>query len=125
MQKFIYLFLVTVLASCASVKPTQVAITPVGEWDYAITGTPNGDYSGVLVITEKETVLSAVMKTTQGELALNTISFDKTENIVTGTFNFQGMNLDLRANITGEKMDGTISTSGYAFPFNATRKIKS
>jgi hypothetical protein len=125
MQKFIYLLFVIALASCATVKTKQVAITPVGDWDYAITGTPNGDYSGVLVITEKESILSAAMKNSEGELPFNKMSFDKATNIVTGTFSFQGMDLDFSATLAGEKMAGTISTGGYAFPFNATRKAKS
>ncbi len=125
MQKFIYLFLVLVLASCATVKTKQVTVTPVGDWDYTITGTPNGDYAGVLSIVEKESVLAAAMKTNEGELAFNNMSFDKATNIVTGNFNYQGTDLVFNATLAGEAMTGTIAAGGYGFPFKATRKAKS
>lgn len=124
MQKFIYLFLVLVMASCATVKTKKVVITPVGDWDYTITGTPNGDYAGVLSIVEKESVLSAVMKTNEGELPFNSAGFDKVTNIVTGKFTYQGTDLVFNATLAGEEMTGTISTGGYGFPFKATRKAK-
>lgn len=124
MQKFTYLFLVLVLASCATVKTKQVVVTPVGDWDYTITGTPNGDYAGVMAITEKENVLAAVMKTSEGELPFNNMSFEKATNIVTGNFNYKGTDLVFNATLTGEAMTGTISAGGYGFPFKGTRKAK-
>ena len=40
MQKFIYLFTLIMLTSCATVKTKKIAVTPVGDWDYTLTGTP-------------------------------------------------------------------------------------
>ena len=125
MQKFIYLFVMIGLASCATVKTKQVVVTPVGDWDYTITGTPNGDYAGVLSFVEKEKVLSAAMKSNEGEIPFTNVTFDKTTNIVTGNFNYQGTDLVFNATMAGESMTGTISTGGYGFPFKATRKAKS
>jgi len=124
MQKFIYLFFVIVLASCATVKTKQVVITPVGDWDYTITGTPNGDYAGVLSIVEKESALTATLKSNEGELPFTNFSFDKATNIAAGNFNFQGTDLTFNATLAGEALNGNISTSGMAFPFKATRKVK-
>ena len=124
MQKFTYLFLVLVLASCATVKTKKVAITPVGDWDYTITGTPNGDYAGVMTISEKENVFAAVMKTSEGELVFKNINFDKATNIVTGSFTYQGTDLAFNATLAGEALTGTISAEGYGFPFKGTRKPK-
>ncbi|HOX81604.1 MAG TPA: hypothetical protein PLJ60_03200 [Chryseolinea sp.] len=125
MKKIVFLFLVITLASCATVKTKQVAITPVGDWDYTITGTPNGDYAGVLSVAEKESALSATMKSGEGEIPFTNFSFDKTTNIAAGNFNFQGTDLVFNATVVGETMTGTIATGGYGFPFKATRKAKS
>jgi type 1 fimbria pilin len=120
MQKIIYLALV--LASCATVKSKKVIVTPVGNWDYTITGTPNGDYAGVMTISEKENIFAAVMKTNEGELVFTSVHFDKTTNTVTGNFNYQGSVLDFNATLAGEALTGTISAGGYGFPFKGIRK---
>src|SRR5689334_18672390 len=122
MQKFMCLFFVVILSSCATVKTNTVVITPVGDWDYTITGTPNGDYAGVLSVVQKDTGLAASMKSTEGELPFNNFSFDKTTNIAAGNFNFQGTDLVFNATLAGESLTGTISAGGYGFPFKATRK---
>ncbi len=124
MKKFIYLLLVIALPSCATVKTKQVAVTPVGDWDYTVTGTPSGDYAGVLSVVEKEGALTASMKTSAGELPFTNFSFDKTTNIAAGNFSFQGTDLVFIATLAGETMTGTISAGDYGFPFKATRKPK-
>lgn len=124
MKKFVYFFFVLLLASCATVKTKKIVVTPVGDWDYTITGTPNGDYAGVMTITEKENVFAAVMKTSEGELAFTNMNFDKATNIVTGNFSYQGTDLAFNATLAGEALTGTISAGGYGFPFKGTRKAK-
>lgn len=124
MQKFTYLLFVFVLASCATVKTKQVAITPAGEWDYTITGTPNGDYAGIFSVGEKENVFTAAMKSNEGELPFTNVAFDKATNILTGNFSYQGTDLVFSAALAGETLTGTVSTGGYGFPFKATRKPK-
>lgn len=124
MQKFIYLFLMLVMASCATVKTKKVVVTPAGDWDYTITGTPSGDYAGVMTISEKENVFAAVMKTSEGELAFTSMNFDKATNIVTGNFSYQGTDLAFNATLAGKALTGTISAGGYGFPFKGIRKAK-
>jgi len=124
MQKIVFLFFVLVLASCATVKTKQVVITPAGDWDYTITGTPNGDYAGLLAVAEKEKVFTAAMKSNDGELPFTNVAFDKATNILTGNFNYQGTDLVFSATLAGETLTGTISAGGYGFPFKATRKPK-
>jgi hypothetical protein len=124
MQKIVFVFLVLVLASCATVKTKQVVITPAGDWDYTITGTPNGDYAGLLAVVEKEKVLSAAMKSNDGELPFTNVVFDKATNILTGKFSYQGTDLVFSATLAGETLTGTVSAGDYGFPFKATRKPK-
>jgi hypothetical protein len=125
MQKLIFLFAILVVSSCATVKTSQVSVTPVGDWDYTITGTPNGDYAGVLSIVDKDGGLAASMKSNEGELPFTNFSFDKATNIAVGNFSFQGTDLVFNATLAGESMTGTISAGGFGFPFKATRKAKS
>ena len=124
MQKFIYLFTLIMLTSCATVKTKKIAVTPVGDWDYTLTGTPSGDYSGILSIIEKEKVLAATIKSSEGELPLTNVNFDKATSVITGNLNYQGTILALNATLSGESLAGTISSGGSEFPFKATRKAK-
>ena len=124
MQKIVFVFLVLVLASCATVKTKQVVITPAGDWDYTITGTPNGDYAGILSVGEKENVFTAAMKSNDGDLPFTNVNFDKATNIITGNFTYQGTELVFSATLAGETLTGAVSAGGYGFPFKATRKPK-
>ena len=107
------------LASCASTRLMQV---PVGSWDYSITGTPNGNYSGVLIITLVDGKYSGLLKSQEGEIALNDPSYDKASKKFTGNFSYQGTPISFESITTGDAMTGSLSAGGSNFPFKATKK---
>jgi hypothetical protein len=116
MKKLFYLAIVFCAFSCASVSP-------VGTWNYSITGTPQGDYSGVLNVTKADKKnYSAVMKSDAGDLKFNKFSFDGKTKKSTGDFDYQGMNVWFDTALKENEMTGNVSVQGMNFPFKATRK---
>lgn len=117
MRKVALILVSVLMASCASVSPV------VGDWDYKITGTPQGDYSGVLVITkgDKKT-LNAVMKSNGSDLPFNQFQFDSKTKKSSGNFYYQAMSISFNASVNSTTMDGSISVENMNFPFTAVRK---
>jgi hypothetical protein len=117
----IYLFVALVLASCASTKTTS-KITPVGDWDYMITGTPEGDFKGVLNVTAAGTGYAAKMLSAAGEAPLQKFAYDPTTKKVTGAVPYNEFMVDMDATVAADEMTGSMSAGGMSFPFKATRK---
>lgn len=106
------------MVSCSS-------LSPVGNWDYKITGTPQGDYGGELIVTKKDkTTLTAVMKSNGNDLPFNHFVFDSKTKKSGGDFNYQGMGINFDATVSEKEMIGNISVDEMSFPFKATRKKK-
>ena len=116
MKKLIISFLfVALLSSCAS-------MVPAGNWDYAVTGTPQGDYAGVLTVTKLKEGYEAKMTGETGEIKFDKFSYDKKTKKTTGRFYFSGVDIDFAAFVETDKMKGSMATGGTEFPFAATRK---
>ncbi len=106
------------MASCASKVPLAV-----GDWEYKITGTPQGDYAGVLTVSKKDKkTLNAVMKSNGSDLPFNQFQFDPKTKKSTGKFDYQGTPIEFNAKVTETAMEGTVSAENMNFPFTAVRK---
>jgi len=103
------------LAGCASVSP-------VGTWNYTISGTPQGDFTGTMVVAKKDAGYAASLKAPDSEMAFEQFTFDKKAGRSAGSFNYQNMGVNFDAGVTKEAMDGSVSVQGMSFPFKATRK---
>ncbi|NJM24881.1 MAG: hypothetical protein HC859_04540 [Bacteroidia bacterium] len=123
MKRSIYytLLLCVLLSACATVKTAKIP-GPEGEWDYAITGTPNGDYSGVMAITNANNALAGVLRTSDGDAPLNNLVYKAEEKKLEGEFDYNGMTVVLSGIVEGDAFKGTVSTGGYEFPMTAARK---
>ena len=118
MKNLAVVLISVLMTSCASKVPLAV-----GNWDYKITGTPQGDYAGVLTISMKDKkTLDAVMKANGGDLLFNQFQYDPKTKKSTGRFDYQGMPVDFNATVTETTMNGNISVENMTFPFTATRK---
>jgi hypothetical protein len=120
MKKILVLFIALVMVSCASTK--KMAMVPVGNWDYTITGTPNGDFSGVLMVTMDGENYMAILKSEVGEIKFDQTKFDQATKKLTGSFDFQGTPIDFESTTEGDVMKGWVSAGGGSWPFNGTRK---
>jgi hypothetical protein len=115
MKKIAVLLAGIALAGCAS-------LSPVGNWNYTISGTPQGDFAGVMAVAKKDAGFTATMKTSDGEMAFEQFTFDKKTAKSAGNFYYQSMNVNFDAAVTKEAMDGTVSVQGMSFTFKAARK---
>ncbi|NOT74782.1 MAG: hypothetical protein HOP08_07620 [Cyclobacteriaceae bacterium] len=95
---------------------------PIGSWNYSVTGTPQGDYKGVMTIMKTDKGYAAKLVGDTGEVPFNTFSYASKTKTATGTFDFSGVNLDFNSKVDKDAMKGSLSTSGMEFPFVATRK---
>ena len=116
MKKLAFAFIVSFLVSaCAAVGPT-------GSWDYTVTGTPQGDFKGELIVTKNETGYTAKLSSKDGEIPFNSFTYDKKGKKSAGTFDFSGTAVDFKAGVEKEQMKGTMNAGGMEFPFTATKK---
>jgi hypothetical protein len=114
-------FVLALLASCATVKTAKTPV-PDGDWAYKITGTPQGDYEGVLTLTKTGDTYGGQMTSSEGTIALSSVTYSKEEKKITATFDYSGMPVTLTAVLADNQLTGTVATSGYEFPLSATRK---
>jgi len=122
MKKFIAFIFTIALVSCASVKTSKVEVTPVGNWDYSITGTPEGDFNGGMTISVQDNNYSASMNTRGSELNIDKFFWNKETSKIGGQFNYSGYLVYFDATLSGEELTGNMSVEGQSFPFKATRK---
>lgn len=114
MKKLIFLFVTIAAVGCAS-------LSPVGTWNYTISGTPQGDFTGAMEVTKQEAGYAATLKTTDGEMKFEQFTFDKKTAKSAGTFYYQSMGVNFDAAVTKATMEGSVSVQGMSFPFKAAR----
>jgi hypothetical protein len=122
MKKLLIVFVAFVLASCATTKTSKVEITPEGNWDYSITGTPEGDFNGVMNVTTLDKTYSAKLNASGSELPIENFAYEKESKKVTGELYYSGTPVAFDAILSGDEMTGSMSAGGMSFPFKATRK---
>lgn len=122
MKNLIFIFVALIIASCSATKTSKVVITPAGDWDYKIVGTPEGDFSGVMTITTLDKAYRAKMSASGSELTINNFTFDEANKKVAGDLDYSGTTVLFDALLNGEEMVGNMSAGGMNFPFKATRK---
>ena len=120
MKKVIYLVGVLLIVSCASTK--QLTSLPVGQWDFTITGTPNGDFTGVFLVVMEGEKYSASLKTQGSELKFDQTLFDQKTKKLTGSFYYESNLVDFESTTEEDSMKGWVSAGGGSWPFQATRK---
>lgn len=122
MKKLVVFFIAVIaLASCTTTKSSKV-ITPAGTWDYTITGTPEGDFFGAMIITSQDKMFSAKMNSQGSEIVIDKFTWDATTQKVGGVFDYSGYPVLFEATLAGEELTGTMAVEDSAFPFKATRK---
>ncbi|MBS1976070.1 MAG: hypothetical protein JST46_01790 [Bacteroidetes bacterium] len=116
-------FISTVSIIALFLSATSCAVNKAaGSWDYSVTGTPQGDYSGVMVITQDKTGYAGKLTGQTGEIPFDKVSYDKKQGKLSGNFYFSGYPLSLTATVIKDAMKGSISTGDMEFPLTANRK---
>ncbi len=118
---FYFILSLLIFSSCASTK-TSKAPSPTGMWDYSITGTPEGDFNGVMTINEVDKMHTAKLALNGGELTIEKFIYNKENKKMSGEFDYQGTPVYFDAVLIENDIDGGVAAGGMTFPFKATRK---
>lgn len=116
MKKYFLLLFVAVIGyGCAS-------YSPAGNWDYLVTGTPNGDVPGTMVLIETDGVFSGKFVSDLGDLELENLNYSEEEGL-SATFYYQGIEFALTGAFMEEEFTGTVDGGPQvgAFPMTAER----
>lgn len=126
MKKYLFVFGVFLLISaCSTTKSTSSAkapVTPAGDWEYTITETPQGDYSGIMNIVQQDKAFKATLNSNGEALPFESFTWDEPTKKVGGEFYYSGMTIVFDGTMAEEEMTGTMSAGGMVFPFKASRK---
>ena len=122
MKKVLILLVLAFVAySCASTKKSAKAVDiSLGAWDYVVSGTPEGEVTGVMTLTKEGEVYAGNLATSQGSLPLENITV--TDNNLKCTFNYMGYNVDVTGLFEGDAFTGKCTVEYNDFPMKATRK---
>lgn len=123
MKKLALLAIIALMASCAGSKKT--VYSPVGAWDYVVQGTPNGDASGIMTLTQTEDGMKGTfMSSEYGETTLENLVYTAETKEITCNFYLSGIDLSLAGTFTEENFSGTIDAGGNgSFPMTGNRKV--
>jgi len=106
-------------AGCAGSKASKEAAY-LGDWEYLVKDTPNGDVNGVMTISKEGEIFKGVLTSDMGEIALENLSI--VEDKLSAQFDIQGMTLDMNGTFEGPQFTGTIGLDYNTFPMTATKK---
>jgi hypothetical protein len=121
-MKKVFIFMLAFLAACVSTKTSKTVITPVGEWEYLITGTPEGDFKGILNIVKESDKFMAKLSANGYDLPIDNFTWNADTKKVNGELDYSGTAVLFDAVLNGDELLGDMSAGGMSFPFRATRK---
>jgi hypothetical protein len=123
MKNLLFVLAAFLIVSCATTKTSKVAeVTPAGDWDYKITGTPEGDFEGVMNIVDANNTYTVKLNAGGNELPIEKFTYNKDTKKVAGELYYSGTSVLFDAVMNGDEMVGDMSAGGMSFPFKATRK---
>ncbi len=122
MKNLIFVFVALLSISCTSTKTSKGVITPSGNWDFTVTGTPDGNFTGLMSIVSENNLYSAKLTASGSEIIIYKFTWDEPTKKVGGEFNYSGYTVLLNAAMAEEEITGIMSAEGMNFPFKATKK---
>ncbi len=104
-------------ACAASKKAVDVSI---GEWEYVIKDTPEGDVSGTMVIGKDGDSYTGKFVSDIGELPLQNLTIQ--DGQLNGMFEYTGYEIGVEGKFEGDSFTGKCVVEYMEFPMTATRK---
>lgn len=120
--------LVTLMGCSASKKAGRVPkenksvsyTAYTGTWPFVVTGTPEGDTKGDMIISAEGGALKGVISAGGGQVDIENLKIEN--NVLTGVFNYNGMSVNMIGTFNGSSYEGKVEAQGYAFPMTAAKK---
>lgn len=92
----------------------------VGEWEYIVSDLPDGDETGILVISKIDGVYKGLIQSSQGDIKINELKIENGN--LSGSYNDMENDISISAKIEGDSLSGNLGAEGYEFPVKATKK---
>lgn len=121
-KKMVYILAISMLwlwSGCATTNTTSEA-KYLGDWEFLVRNTPNGDVSGIMTVTRENDGFNAVLKSDMGDMPIENLSI--AEDKLTGSFVVQDMMLDIKGDFKGNAFSGIITMDYNEFPVEMTKK---
>ncbi|MBX2957831.1 MAG: hypothetical protein KF846_16820 [Cyclobacteriaceae bacterium] len=126
MRKIFLFFMATILlAACSSTQKTTTAKkapTPEGQWEYSITDTPEGNFSGIMTVSKNGENYTASLNANGNDLPFESFNWNEDEKKATGELYYSGTSVQFQAAMNEDQMEGGLAAMGMVFPFKAMRK---
>jgi len=111
---------ILIFSGCSASKKTAGAGVE-GTWEYLVTGAPQGDIKGNMMITKAGSIYKGTLSMTDGnQTEISGLTIVK--KVLTGKFEFSNMSIDMTGTFEADKYTGTVTAQGYSFPMTATKK---
>ncbi len=111
------------LASCDSTKRLGSTRAMedhfIGIWEYTISDTPEGDFKGNMVITKESDAYRVTISNDQRASELEDVLIE--EKTLSGTYDYQGYQVDLKGVFEGELFKGNVGVDYMSFPMEAKK----
>ena len=120
MKQSILLFLIAGLMSYGCTTSKKAADVSIGEWEYVVKDTPNGDASGTFTITKEGDQYSGILQGEEGDALLKNVQIEN--DALSSTFDYSGYTINLTGNFVGDIFTGKISVEGSDFIMTGKRK---
>jgi len=105
------------LAGCASSK--SMAYDPSGNWNYTVTGTPNGTVEGTMTITKNGDSYSGELQSPIGSTNLNNLKIEG--QTLSADFYYSGTEIQMSGTFDGDSFDGEVAAGYDSFDITANR----
>ena len=92
----------------------------VGEWEYIVSDLPDGDETGILVISKIDGVYKGLIQSSDGDIKISELKIENGN--LSGSYNSMGYDIRIDGKIEGDTLSGKLAAEGYEFPVTATKK---
>ncbi len=120
-KKVLLLAIIAVwVAGCASTKNATKSY--LGNWEYTVKNTPEGDFTGIMVLSRDGDHYTGALKSSEGQTPFQNVVIDG--NNLSCNFDYMGYNIILKGIFEGETLTGNMSVEYNNFPFTAHKVMK-
>ena len=115
--------LIVVILFFSGCTATKKVAGPVveGTWEFLVTGAPQGDVKGNMLISKTGTIYKGTLNMPDGnQTEIKGLTIVK--DVLSGSFEYSNMSISMNGTFLADKFTGTVTGEGYSFPMTATKK---
>lgn len=116
----VMIFMIAIFISYGCAVSKKAVDISIGEWEYVVIGTPDGDKEGTLSIVKDGDNYTGTLSREEGDTPLNNVVIENDELVA--TFDIDGYTIDITGKFVGNTFTGKVSVEYNEFPMTAVRK---